>query len=205
MSDVKLFRVTEFAQSTFSSPLAHRNSIHPVWVMLIIAVWVATAGHWPLWQLFVQSSSQASPALMVYFGLQWAASGLLLMALACWRWTFKLAITLLLLWVALGACQMLALADAGQAMGVTPHALLSFMAKPENWRLLLSWKCGVTLLLVALVPVTMLWAGNVRRIPFNQNITINALVLVASYGLLVWTRGQIGHAMPSVVDPLAFF
>ena len=205
MSDVKLFRVTEFAQSTFSSPLTHRNSIHPQWVMLIVAVWVATAGHWPLWQLFVQSGNQASPALMAYFGLQWTAGSLLLMALACWRWTFKLAITLLLLWVALGACQMLVLADAAQPIGITPRALMAFMTQPDNWRRMWNWKCLVTLLLVAVVPVAMLAVGRVRRIPFNQNFTLNALLLVASYGLLVWTRSQIGHSMPSVVDPLAIF
>jgi glucan phosphoethanolaminetransferase (alkaline phosphatase superfamily) len=205
MSDVKLFRVTEFAQSTFPSPLAHRNSIHPLWMMLIAAVWVATAGHWPLWQLFMQSGSQASPALMAYFGLQWVAGSLLLMAVACWRWTFKPAVTLLLFWAALGACQMVVLADAGQAIGVTPRTLMAFVAKPDNWRLMWNWKCLVTLLLVAVVPVAMMAAGKVRRIPFNQNFTLNALLLVASYGLLVWTRSQIGHSMPSVIDPLALF
>ena len=205
MSDVKLFRVTEFAQSTFPSPLAHRQSIHPLWVMLIVAAWVATAGHWPLWQMFVQGDSQVSPGLMAAFALQWAAASLVLMALACWRWTFKPALVLLLVWVALGACQMVRLADSGQAMAVSPAALLAVLLKQDTWRLLLNWKCLLTLGQVAVIPAVMLALWQVRRIPFQQNLVVNALLLVVAYVLLVSTRAYIGHAMPSVLDLLPIF
>ena len=205
MSDVKLFRVTEFAQSTFPSPLAHRQSIHPLWVMLIVAAWLATAGHWPLWQLFVQGESKASIGLMGAFAMQWAAASLVLMALACWRWTFKPALVLLLFWVALGACQMVRLADAGQALAVSPAGLLAVLITPESWRWLLNWKCLVTLVQVAAIPAVMLALWHVRRIPFKQNLIINAILLVAAYALLVSTRAYIGHTMPSVLDLLAVF
>ena len=205
MSDVKLFRVTEFAQSTFSSPLTHRNSIHPLWVMLIIAVWVATAGHWPLWHVFVRSDSQASWGLMASFGLQSLAGSLLLLALSCWRFTLKPAITLLLIWTTLGACQMIVLAESGQPLGVSPGGLFTFIAKAAYWELLLNWKSFFSILQIAVVPTALLWAGHVRRIPFNQNLAINAILLITSYGLLIWSRGQIGHSIPSVVDPLAMF
>lgn len=205
MSDVKLFRVTEFAQSTFTSPQAHKNAIHPLWVLLIIAVWVTTVGHWPLWNLFLQPDSQVSGLLLVYFALQWMAGSLMIMAVLCWRWTLKIVITLLVFWSALGACQMITLAESGQAIGVTPQTLLAFLLDSQNWSLLSSRITMFTILHGAIVPAFMLWAGHVRRIPFNQQLLINAVVLVGSYGVLVWTRGQIGHAIPSVVNPLWLF
>ncbi len=205
MSDVKLFRVTEFAQSTFPSPLAHRKSIHPLWVMLIVAAWVATAGHWPLWQLFVQGESQVSVGLMAAFAVQWAAASLVLMALACWRWTFKPVLVLLLVWVAMGACQMVHLADAGQAIAVSPAGLLAVVLHHDSWRLLLNWKCLVTLVQVAAIPAVVLALWQVRRIPLKQNLILNAILLIASYALLVSTRAYIGHTMPSVLDLLSVF
>lgn len=205
MSDVKLFRVTEFAQSTFTSPQAHKNAIHPVWVMLIIAAWVATIGHWPLWNLFLQPESQVTPLLMVYFAVQWMAASLLIMSLLCWRWTFKIAVTLLVFWAALGACEMITLAESGRAIGVTPRTLMAFLLQSDNWALLVSRITLFTLLHGAVVPAALLWTGTLRRIPFNQNLTINAIILIASYGLLLLTRGLIGHAIPSVIDPLAIF
>ena len=130
---------------------------------------------------------------------------LLIMSLLCWRWTFKIAVTLLVFWAALGACEMITLAESGRAIGVTPRTLMAFLLQSDNWALLVSRITLFTLLHGAVVPAALLWTGTLRRIPFNQNLTINAIILIASYGLLLLTRGLIGHAIPSVIDPLAIF
>ena len=205
MSDVKLFRVTEFAESVFSSPLAHRTAIHPFWVMLLVAVWVATAGHWPLWLAMLEQarSGVASWSFLAALFGKLMLSALLILALTCWRWTIKPAIALLLLWSALGACVMALNRAAGEGVALSPQPLLQFMLALVNWKRLLGLPCLLTLLLVWLVPTVLIWRGRLRRIPSAERFGINVVLLLASYGLLVGASGLFGHAVPSHTDPLA--
>lgn len=205
MSDVKLFRVTEFAESVFQSPLAHRTAIHPFWVMLLVAVWVATAGHWPLWLTLIGQarSGAAAWSFLAVLLAKLTLSVLLLLGLTCWRWTAKPAIALLLLWAALGACVMALNRAAGEAVALSPQALFQFMVSLANWKRLLQLPCLLTLLLVWLVPTVLIWRGRLRRIPSPERFGINAVLLTASYGLLVSAGSLFSHAVPSPMDPLA--
>lgn len=205
MSDVKLFRVTEFAESVFQSPLAHRTSIHPFWVMLLVALWVATTGHWPLWLTLIEQLRAGATgwSVLLVLGTKFMLSALLLLALTCWRWTAKPAIALLLLWAALGACVMALNRSAGEVVALSPQALFQFMLALVNWKRLLELPCLLTLLLVWLIPTVLIWRGRLRRIPSPERFGINAVVLVASYGLLVGAGGLFSHSVPSHTDPLA--
>ena len=159
MASVKLFHVTEFAESLFQSPLAHRTALHPLVMLLLVALWLATAGHWPLWQTLLMHTEAGAvrPAMALAVFAHLFLGALIWLALTCWRWTFKPAITLLLVWAALGSCAMWLLRAAGEAMSVSPVGLMQFLLKSENWSRLLSLPCLLTLVAVFLIPALLIW------------------------------------------------
>lgn len=207
MADVKLFHVTEFAQSMLQSPQSHRSAIHPLWVTLLVALWIATVGHWPLWQTMVFQTEPGSirPALTLLLAAQIGLGALVWLALTGWRWLFKTAITGLLIWTALGCCAMGLQLASGDAVAVSPSTLLRFVSQPVNWGRMLNGQCLLNVLLIAVVPATLIWRSRIRRIPVTSRIVMNAGLLLASYVLLRWSLGQAGHALPSPLDPMGAF
>lgn len=207
MADVKLFHVTEFAQSMLQSPQSHRSAIHPLWVTLIVALWIATVGHWPLWQTMLLQTEPGSirPALTLLLAAQIGLGALFWLALTGWRWLFKTAITGLLIWTALGCCAMGLQLASGDAVAVSPSTLLRFVSQPVNWGRMLNGQCLLNVLLIAVVPATLIWRSRIRRIPVTSRIVMNAGLLLASYVLLRWSLGQAGHALPSPLDPIGAF
>lgn len=207
MADVKLFHVTEFAQSMLQSPQSHRSAIHPLWVTLIVALWIATVGHWPLWQTMLLQTEPGSirPALTLLLAAQIGLGALFWLALTGWRWLFKTAITGLLIWTALGCCAMGLQLASGDAVAVSPSTLLRFVSQPVNWGRMLNGQCLLNVLLIAVVPATLIWRSRIRRIPVTSRIVMNAGLLLASYVLLRWSLGQAGHALPSPLDPMGAF
>ena len=207
MADVKLFHVTEFAQSMLQSPQSHRSAIHPLWVALLVALWIATVGHWPLWQTMLLQTEPGSirPALTLLLAAQTGLGALFWLALTGWRWLFKTAITGLLIWTALGCCAMGLQLASGDAVAVSPSTLLRFVSQPVNWGRMLNGQCLLNVLLIAVVPATLIWRSRIRRIPVTSRIVMNAGLLLASYVLLRWSLGQAGHALPSPLDPMGAF
>lgn len=207
MADVKLFHVTEFAQSMLQSPQSHRSAIHPLWVTLLVALWIATVGHWPLWQTMLLQTEPGSirPALTLLLAAQIGLGALFWLALTGWRWLFKTAITGLLIWTALGCCAMGLQLASGDAVAVSPSTLLRFVSQPVNWGRMLNGQCLLNVLLIAVVPATLIWRSRIRRIPVTSRIVMNAGLLLASYVLLRWSLGQAGHALPSPLDPMGAF
>ena len=203
MASVKLFHVTEFAESLFQSPLAHRTALHPLVMLLLVALWLATAGHWPLWQTLLMHTEAGAvrPAMALAVFAHLFLGALIWLALTCWRWTFKPAITLLLVWAALGSCAMWLLRAAGEAMSVSPVGLMQFLLKSENWSRLLSLPCLLTLVAVFLIPALLIWRTPIRRIPLMVSVASNGLLLVASFGLFTFATRLVGHALPSPIDP----
>lgn len=206
MADVKLFHVTEFAQSMLQSPQSHRSAIHPLWVTLLVALWIATVGHWPLWQTMVLQTEPGSirPALTLLLAAQIGLGALVWLALTGWRWLFKTAITGLLIWTALGCCAMGLQLASGDAVAVSPSTMLRFVSQPVNWGRMLNGQCLLNVLLIAVVPGTLIWRSRIRRIPVTSRIVMNAGLLLASYVLLRWSLGQAGHALPSPLDPMGW-
>ncbi len=206
MADVKLFHVTEFAQSMLQSPQSHRSAIHPLWVTLLVALWIATVGHWPLWQTMVLQTEPGSirPALTLLLAAQIGLGALVWLALTGWRWLFKTAIAGLLIWTALGCCAMGLQLASGDAIAVSPSTMLRFVSQPVNWGRMLNGQCLLNVLLIAVVPGTLIWRSRIRRIPVTSRIVMNAGLLLASYVVLRWSLGQAGHALPSPLDPMGW-
>lgn len=207
MTDVKLFRDTEFSESLLQSPQSHRSAIHPLWVALLVALWIATVGHWPLWQTMILQTEPGSvrPALTLLLTAQIALGALFWLALTGWRWLFKTAIALLLVWTALGCCAMgLQLAGA-EAVAMSPSNLLQFVSQPVNWGRMFNVPCLLNILVIAVIPATLIWRGRIRRISATSRILMNTGLLLASYVLLRWSLGLAGHALPSPLDPMGTF
>ncbi len=204
MASVKLFHVTEFAESVFASPLAHRTSLHPLGLLLLVALWLATAGHWPLWQTLIGQArlGAASPAILLALGFELFLFSCFWLALVAWPGIlFRWGITVLLFWAALGCCLMWLQRESGEAVAVTAPMLRQFLIKKESWGRLLNWPCAITLLLVAVLPALLLWRKRIRRIPVMQRLLIVAIILIAVYACLAGVSGIFSHSLPSVLDP----
>jgi glucan phosphoethanolaminetransferase (alkaline phosphatase superfamily) len=202
MAHVKLFRVTEFAESVFQSPLAHRTAIHPAWVMLLLALWMAVAGHVPLWRALWGS------VILGQAGLPWLAGvvgqvfllGVALMALMHWHGLFKWGAALVLAWSALGGCALALRAAKGESVAMPPAALFEFLLDPANLQRLLDWRCLLALTVTGLLPMLLLWRMRVRRLPLGHGLLLNAIILVATGGLLLGLNGLFDHEIGSPLD-----
>jgi hypothetical protein len=106
VTDVKLFRVTEFAESVFQSPLAHRTAVHPMWVMLLLAVWMTVLGHVPLWRALLANvaQGQTSATWLAGVAVQMFLLALALVAVVHWPGVFKWGAAALLLWACRHPC-----------------------------------------------------------------------------------------------------
>ena len=195
---LKLFRVTEFAESVLFTPEAQRNAVHPATIVVVTALWLASVGNLALWQSLWQTlllslpqgldagPGQGSPASLLALPVLLLAVVLVPVTLVSWRWTLKIGITLLLFAAALGTCVLWQQQATGATAGVTPALLTQLVLGPDrNLGQFFNWECALTVLLVAVLPTLLLWRSAVRRISFNRNILINASFLIASYA--AWT------------------
>ena len=195
---LKLFRVTEFAESVFFKPESQRNAVHPATVALLASLWLASVGNLALWQSLWQTLVLALPAGMdalpgqsstvslIALPVVMLAVMLVPVTLVCWRWTLKLGITLLLFASALGTCILWQQQATGAASGVTTALLSQLVLGPDrNLGRFFNWQCALTVLLVAVLPALLLWRTRVRRMPFTRHILMNAILIIATYS--IWT------------------
>ena len=204
---LKLFRVTEFAESVFFTPQLQRRAVHPATVVLLTCLWLASVGNLALWQslwptLFLSmpagltaSPESGSPAWwpalqgvvrLMALSVTLVGAMLVPVTLVCWRWTLKIGITLLLFSAAFGTCVLWQQQATGATAGVTPALLTQLVLGPDrNLGQFFNWECALTVLLVAVMPALLLWRIAVRRIPFSRNILMNAMLIIASY--VIWT------------------
>jgi lipid A ethanolaminephosphotransferase len=188
---LKLFRVTEFAESAFFSPQAQRGAVHPAVVALVASVWLASVGNMALWQTLSSGIAPlpepGSTKLLtgLALGVLAVAAMLVPVSLLCWRWTLKPGITLLLFAAALGTCLLWLQHRAGNPLAIGTDQVTQLLLGPQRqWSRFLNWECGMTLLLVALLPSLLLWRTPVRRIPPGQHVLMNAIFLIAAYALI---------------------
>ena len=195
---LKLFRVTEFAESVFFTPESQRRAVHPATVVLLAALWLASVGNLALWQSLWQTlllslpqgldagPGQGSPASLLALPVLLLAVMLVPVTLVSWRWTLKIGITVLLFAAAFGTCVLWQQQATGATAGVTPALLTQLVLGPDrNLGRFFNWECALTVLLVAVLPTLLLWRIAVRRISLARSILINAIFLIASYA--AWT------------------
>ena len=166
---LKLFRAT--GHQSILGAGETRTATHPAWLVFATALWIGFACNVALWRELLPASEAGR-------GLAWSlaagsfaasASGVVLSLLG-WRRTFKPAATLLLLLAALVA--------AGawfQSLPLTTGLLNNnASALVPAWRALLRWEVPVLLVVLALLPIALLWNTKVRRLPGPEQMSVNA-------------------------------
>lgn len=183
---LKLFRSTEFANSSLFSPAVQRIAIHPLRLTLLASAWLASAGNLALWRALTQQPGWDS-VQGLWFGLRLAvlmvAVLCALLSLASWRWTFKPAITIFLFLAALASHVML---TRGMLID-TDTVAQALQIKPKDLRTLLDWRLLLTVLVLAVLPSVWLWRTPVRRIPPFPNLLQNVLFFMLSCAVIAGT------------------
>jgi lipid A ethanolaminephosphotransferase len=180
---LKLFRSTEFAESSLFAPFTQRMSAHPAWVSLLASLWLATACNAALWQelLRVSALSQTSPLWSaVRLAVIMAATFFAVFSILSSRRLLKPLITLLFTVAAL-CCHLMLNEHQVLDSGLITRALNK---NPLSVASLMNWQLWATLFILALVPSVLLWRTPVRRLSpvhyllQNGGLTAAAFVMI---------------------------
>ena len=176
---LKLFRSTEFAESSLFVPSKQRMSVHPAWVSVLASLWLATACNAALWRELIRvcelnQVSAAWPAAR--FAVLMASACFLVFCIFSSRRLLKPLITLLFFLAAL-SCHLMfnqnLIMDASlihSALNKNPFSIQSFM----------SGQLLITVLVLAIAPSIWLWRTPVRRLPPLQYLLHNGGLAAAS-------------------------
>jgi len=160
-------------------------ALRPVFVVLAIALWMASFGNWPLWRALADTQAPGSTAhswvFVLGFGVLIAAGNAALLMLFAWRWTLKPVATLLLLITAFGAYFMLNYGIAIDASMLTNV----FQTDVREAGDLLSWRMPVVVLALAGLPLWWLWRQPVARPAPLRLLAQNAGWLILFLGVAV--------------------
>lgn len=156
----------------------------PLWLVVLASLWIATVCNVALWRELSRlpglSGGQAaviSVALVLVITLATTA----LLSLLAWRWTLKPAITLFLLSAAFGAYFMM-------AYGVVIDKTMmvnTLQTDVRETRDLLNWRLLATVLVLAVLPLVLLWRQKVRRASAARQLLGNFATLAGACVLLV--------------------
>ena len=181
---LKLFRNTEFADSSQYGVVQQRLASHPFTVAILASLWLAGAGNLALWRALTrlpELDNWRGLAFAIGFALMIASVICALLALLSWRWTFKPAVTLFLFAAAAGAHYMLAygiVIDTTMMVNVLQTDM-------RETRELLGWQLLLTLVVLAVLPCVWLWRHPLRRVPVLRAMWQNAALFAGSCLLLV--------------------
>lgn len=176
---LRLFHITEFAESAMLTPERQRQAHPPVFVLGFASLWLAVVCNYPLWHALAASPYQGLTlvSLSVRLALQMLFATALLLSLLCWRPVFKPALVLLLLLAGLNSGVMLALGRP-----LDPTAGLGALA--ALLRQALGWQSVGLFVVLGLLPSLWLWRQPLRRVPVLANLLLNAIVLLLAGALL---------------------
>jgi len=158
--------------------------MRPLWLVVLASAWIATVCNVALWRELFRlpglSGGQAaviSVALVLVITLATTA----LLSLLAWRWTLKPAITVFLLSAAFGAYFMM-------AYGVVIDKTMmvnTLQTDVRETRDLLNWRLLATVLVLAVLPLVLLWRQKVRRASAARQLLGNLGTLAGASVLLV--------------------
>ncbi|SDM58993.1 lipid A ethanolaminephosphotransferase [Polaromonas sp. JS666] len=158
--------------------------MRPLWLVVLASIWIATVCNVALWRELFRlpglNGGQAaviSVALVLVITLATTA----LLSLLAWRWTLKPAITLFLLAAAFGAYFMM-------AYGVVIDKTMmvnTLQTDVRETRDLLNWRLLATVLVLAVLPLVLLWRQKVRRASAARQLLGNFATLAGTSVLLV--------------------
>jgi lipid A ethanolaminephosphotransferase len=188
---LRLFHITEFAESRLLSPASQRDASPSFVLVLVSSLWLASICNLALWQaLYRLPDTGAASNWWTGLGLalMMTCALVMLLSLLSWRWTFKLALTLLLVLTALNAFLMLT-----QGAFLNAETLGRILRSPGvQLRAMLGWQLFAIVLLMGVVPSILLWRMPVRRTPLLrtllENMALFAVAGIILYGL--WLSNQ---------------
>ena len=168
-----------FSSKKFSFLDDKSQGIHPIWLMALASIWLATVGNLALWQELARLP-EMNDWRAIWFGIAFAtliASLLcMLMSLLCWRWTLKPVIALFLTSAAFGAYFMLSyrvVIDSSMMVNVLQTDLRESLD-------LFSWKLVVAVLFLAVLPIVVIWKLQVNRLTVLKTLAGNIQLFLAS-------------------------
>lgn len=169
---LKLFHITEYAQSVFLSPESQREATHPWVVLLVASVWLSLVGNWALWRALFKLPEFATSTpwgLLITLALLVMCAISLLLTVLNWHFTLKPAITLLLLLAAFNT-HLLLTQD-----GFLDRSLIQRMTQdPQSvLRSMGSWRLFFTVSVLGAAPAIWLWRMSIRRVTFMPNVVQN--------------------------------
>jgi lipid A ethanolaminephosphotransferase len=198
---VKLFRETGRAGLLDASEArrAAYSGVNPLWVALGLSVWLATVGNAALWQAWWSLPDMAgwraylpalALALMIFCGTLAALSTL------AWRRLVKWAATLVLLLCALTTYAMLFLGDAWR----TPLAANLLSAMAQDARSFLNLRLLLTVLVVAMLPLLVIFRLRMRRVRVGPQVVRIAMVWAGAALAIFLCLGLIGVPLSAALQ-----
>jgi lipid A ethanolaminephosphotransferase len=158
--------------------------MRPLWLAVLASIWIATVCNVALWrELSRLPGLNGGQALTISIALALviALATTALLSLLAWRWTLKPAITIFLLSAAFGAYFMM-------AYGVVIDKTMmvnTLQTDVRETRDLLNWRLLATVLVLAVLPLVLVWRQKIRRAGAARQVLANAATLAASCLVLV--------------------
>jgi lipid A ethanolaminephosphotransferase len=163
---------------------AERAGWNPLTLAVAAALWIALLCNGPLWSALraLPEMATARGALFIGgFALMIAALTGALLALLAWRWTIKPAIALFLVSAALGAHFM-----STYGVVIDPSMMTNVLqTDPREVRDLLSMRLVVHVVLLAALPIALLWKLPLQRKRFAPQLGRNLAGFVMAWLVLL--------------------
>lgn len=158
--------------------------MRPLWLVVLASLWIATVCNVALWRELSRlpglSGGQAV-TISLSLALVIALATTALLSLLAWRWTLKPAVTVFLLSAAFGAYFMMAY---GVVIDKT-MMINTLQTDVRETRDLLNWRLLATVMVLAVLPLVLVWRQKIRRAGAARQVLANAATLTASCLLLV--------------------
>ena len=157
---------------------------HPLWLVLIYSLWIATVCNIPLWREWSRMpelQNLRGLAMGLGFAATITATMAFLFSLLNWRWTLKPAITLSLFAAAFGAHFMLSYGIVIDS-SMLVNALETDLRETRD---LVNTQMLGTVLVMAVLPTIWLWRQRTPRPSVLRQIGSNLLTAVLALGVLV--------------------
>jgi lipid A ethanolaminephosphotransferase len=188
---LRLFHITEFAESRLLSPASQRDASPSFVLVLMSSLWMGSICNLALWQALSRLPDTGAASAWwtgVGLALMMTCAFIMLLSLLNWRWTLKLALTLVLVLTAINAYLMLT-----QGAFLSAETISRILKNPGiQLRAMFGWQLFAIVLLMGVVPSILVWRRPVRRTPLLRNLLENAALFTVAaiilYGL--WLLNQ---------------
>lgn len=171
-------------QTAPDDAVSMRKIRHPFWPVLAISLWMAVAANLRLWGKLHELAFFDHPAGWLFvagMGLMITAALVAVLSLLAWRWTLKPALALFLLIAAFGAYFM-----QTYSIVIDQSMLMNAVqTDPREVRDLLSLKLAGWVLLLAVLPIMILWRWPVVYGRWPRRILQNLIQVAAAVAVLV--------------------